>query len=129
MAEDEKDLGIDLKALYDAGADWYKSFPSGHTSAGAMVITLTLIPSIFAKTNTLAKKVITYTVVVLYVIAVAISRIVVGAHFLTDVTFGAMITLGSFILAKILTKKLMVMIKLPDLIERSKPCLIEESIN
>ena len=123
------EISEDLKLLYDAGADWYKSFPSGHTSAAAMVLTLTLIPSIFAKTNTLLRKIITYTVVVLYILAVMFSRILVGAHFLTDVTFGAMITVSSFALARYLVKKLMPKIKFPDLIERSKPCLIEEGIN
>jgi membrane-associated phospholipid phosphatase len=56
------------------------------------------------------------------------SRILVGAHFLTDVTFGAIITLVSFKLAKFLTDKLMMKIKVDDLVERSKPCLIEETI-
>ena len=123
------EISEDLKVLYDAGSDWYKSFPSGHTSAGAMVITLTLIPSIFAKTNTLLNKIITYIAVIAYIIAVMFSRIIVGAHFLTDVTFGAMITLASFELAKFLTNKLIKKVNLSNLIERSKPCLIEESIN
>ena len=65
----------------------------------------------------------------LYILVVMFSRILVGAHFLTDVTFGAMITVSSFALARYLVKKLMPKIKLPDLIERSKPCLIEEGIN
>ena len=123
------EISEDLKVLYDAGSDWYKSFPSGHTSAGAMVITLTLIPSIFAKTNTLLNKIITYIAVIAYIIAVMFSRIIVGAHFLTDVTFGAMITLASFELAKFLANKFIKKVNLSNLIERSKPCLIEESIN
>ena len=57
------------------------------------------------------------------------SRIIVGAHFLTDVTFGAMITLASFELAKFLANKFIKKVNLSNLIERSKPCLIEESIN
>ena len=118
----------DLVALYNASSDWFKSFPSGHTSAGTMVITLTLIPSLFTKTNTFTKKFITVFVVIAYVLAVMFSRILVGAHFLTDVTFGALITLGSTCLSVFIVKKVMKKITVTDLIERTKPCLIEEEI-
>ena len=118
----------DLVVLYNAGSDWFKSFPSGHTSAGAMVITLTLIPSLFEKTNTLTKKVVTLSVVIAYVLAVMFSRILVGAHFLTDVTFGALITLGSTCLSVFIVKKIMKKVTITNLVERQKPCLIEEEI-
>jgi len=122
------EIEADLVTLYNAGSDWFKSFPSGHTSAGTMVITLILIPSLFEKTNTLAKKVITVVVVIAYVLAVMFSRILVGAHFLTDATFGALITLVSTCLSIFIVNKIMKKITISDLVERTKPCLIEEEI-
>ena len=118
----------DLK-LYCATADWFKSFPSGHTSAGACVVTLVGIPSLFAKTNNLKSKVITLVCVTVYVALVMLSRIIVGAHFLTDVVMGCLITVVSYLVSSFAVKKLFPRLKLNDLKERTKPCLIEESTN
>lgn len=75
-----------------SGAD---SFPSGHSANSACVMVLTLLPAIFSK-----KKKITYWVSTaicsLWLVTVMISRIIAGAHFASDVTTGAGITLCIF---------------------------------
>ncbi|MBQ3571994.1 MAG: phosphatase PAP2 family protein, partial [Clostridia bacterium] len=76
------DLKDEWILLYGASSDWFKSFPSGHTSAGSTVITLTLIPYLFEKTNNVKCKLITWAVTIAYIMAVMFNRILVGAHFL-----------------------------------------------
>ncbi len=120
-------LNEDWVNLLGASSDWFKSFPSGHTSAGALIITLTAIPSLFEKLNNKKTKILTFVCVSLFVASVMLSRIVVGAHFLTDVTFGCFTTIVSYYLAKLIVKIILSKITVSDLKEREKPCLIEES--
>lgn len=70
--------------------DPFKSFPSGHTCSAGTVYVLIMIPTLFnfkeqgKKGATLA----CWIVPVVYTALVAISRIMVGAHYMSDVTFG-----------------------------------------
>lgn len=72
--------------------DIFKSFPSGHTSAGATTLVLIFIPEIFREkiSTNLAKFFrifpIAWTILVMY------SRIFDGAHFLSDVSMALVLT-------------------------------------
>lgn len=66
--------------------DGYRSFPSGHTGSATCLLTSFLIPMRLCN-----KKWVTYTVFgasFLYAIVVALSRIMIGAHYASDVLFG-----------------------------------------
>ncbi|MFV0255043.1 MAG: phosphatase PAP2 family protein [Erysipelotrichaceae bacterium] len=76
--------GSDFSGISDA----YKSFPSGHTAHAMASIYLTLW---FTSKN---REII--CIALLFGILVAISRILGGYHFLSDVTMGATISLLSF---------------------------------
>lgn len=69
--------------------DAYKSFPSGHTAGAAMSLVIVMLPDLFKKLKKF--KPLFIVVAVLYTVAVAISRIVNRAHYLSDVLFGGTI--------------------------------------
>lgn len=76
----------------------FMSFPSGHSANGAIMIWLTLIPTFIPKLKN--KQVMINICVILWIILVTASRVVVGAHFASDVTMGATITLIVFSLLR-----------------------------
>ena len=81
----------DLMALYNVSKEEFKSFPSGHAGA-TLVLSLT---AAFAPLldNRIKKNhlVLFYTGVVITLL-VCYARILVGAHFLSDVSMGALLT-------------------------------------
>ncbi|MBE5741851.1 MAG: phosphatase PAP2 family protein [Clostridiales bacterium] len=88
--------------------DGYKSFPSGHTCAAAMSFTLIFLPDFLGleEGKRVKLKGIMIGVSFLFTALVALSRIVVGAHYLTDVLFGAGWTYLSAWVSKIIMKKI-----------------------
>ncbi len=78
------------------GSDAFKSFPSGHTTSAASLICLLFLFPLFPGLNSKKNKLIVYPIIILWTALVAISRIVVGAHFFTDVVFGSLFTVLSF---------------------------------
>ena len=64
-------------------SDYYKSFPSGHTSASSSMFFLIVLPVLFPQLKKSA--VLCRTVPVLFTPVVAFSRIMAGMHFITDV--------------------------------------------
>lgn len=83
--------------------DTFKSFPSGHTAEGAMLIGIVLL----GKTVPALKKksALLYGIVFAWVLCVMAARIIAGAHFLSDVTVGAFITfIVFFLLSNLLVK-------------------------
>jgi len=71
--------------------DAFKSFPSGHTCSAGTVYALIMIPTLFGYTGKKEKRAATvacWVVPIVYTALVAISRIMVGAHYMSDVTFG-----------------------------------------
>lgn len=68
----------------------YMSFPSGHAAWSSVILILTVLPGIFPNLKDKSKlfNVISYG----FIILVAFSRIVMGAHFGSDVTIGFFIT-------------------------------------
>jgi|GEM_PF-2980620 len=86
--------------------DIFKSFPSGHTCAGAMLLGIGFIPAILdfkGKKKTILT-IVFWSVSALFVIILAYARMVAGAHYLTDVTFGAMFGYLGYIIGYPLVK-------------------------
>jgi membrane-associated phospholipid phosphatase len=70
--------------------DEFKSFPSGHTASAAYILTLITLKNVIPMLKE-QEKALTIAGFV-WIVLTAIARIVSGAHFLTDVTFGFLIT-------------------------------------
>ncbi len=75
-----------------SGAD---SFPSGHSANAACVMVFSLLPDMFSKEKKIGYMLSTI-ICSLWLITVMFARIVAGAHFASDVTTGACITLCIF---------------------------------
>lgn len=73
---------------HKVGMDAYRSFPSGHTSSAGTIYALIALPKLLKKYNSTKWKVLFLTVSVCYTGIVAVSRIVCGAHFFSDVLIG-----------------------------------------
>lgn len=87
----------ELQPFKYTSGDYHKSWPSGHTATATVTLTL-------AFASTIAKKKWRYLGLsffllgLAYTIVVAFARIVAGAHFLSDVSFGCFFsTLGAII--------------------------------
>lgn len=83
-------------------SDAYKSFPSGHTSAAALTLSIVVIPELFEKVK--KYKVWFWICPIVFTVLVAISRMVNRAHYLSDVLFGGTIGALSVFAAIALTK-------------------------
>lgn len=81
-----------IASLYQVDKDYFKSFPSGHTCAAGMTYLLILIPKFFPTYQTKKWRWIFYVLPILYTGTVAISRIVMGAHYFSDVLIGGTVT-------------------------------------
>ena len=79
-----------LASIYNVDKELYKSFPSGHTCAAAISFTLLLVPKMFNVST--KSKWFYYIFPFVYTFLVAFGRIIVGAHYLSDVLFGGTIT-------------------------------------
>ena len=67
-------------------AEEFKSFPSGHTANASSLMLLCLLPHLSTKLHN--KQNILFLIGVIWTCLVAASRIVMGAHYLTDTTVG-----------------------------------------
>lgn len=84
----------DMDVIYSNFTNWYvpngitgnESFPSGHTAMGFLLISY----FIFFRDKKVLAKYSVYTFILLWAIIVAASRVVTGAHFLSDVIVGSM---------------------------------------
>ena len=94
----------DLSENYSNFTAWYipngitgnQSFPSGHAAMGFILMAL----FIFIMDKSFFKRIFFKAIIISYAIAVCISRIIVGAHYTSDVLFGAMIMIISYLLIK-----------------------------
>lgn len=75
-----------------ASGEEFKSFPSGHTANGFMIIVFSLV--IPPEKTSLIRGFTLFAI--LWGVCVALSRVVLGAHFLSDVAAGAYIALILF---------------------------------
>lgn len=76
-------------------SDEYKSFPSAHTSSASMLLLLCTLPYLNDKYATKENQL--FLISTLLTICVAVSRIIMGAHFLSDVVLGYIIGLSCII--------------------------------
>lgn len=87
-----------FKSAYGV-SDAFKSFPSGHTCAAGMSYALVFLPDVLKMKNK-PLRAVCWIFPVLFTGVVAISRIVVGAHYFSDVLFGGTIAFASMALAR-----------------------------
>lgn len=112
------DLGI--------ASDGFKSFPSGHTCAAAITSTLICLPFTVEKLNTKKCRIAFISISVIYTVIVALSRVLMGAHFASDVLVGGMVTFVSCLISFKLVVKNKKFFKVPP-----KPTIVtikEETI-
>lgn len=92
----------DLAENYSNFTAWYvpngitgnQSFPSGHAAMGFLMMAL----FVFVMDKEFYKRIILKGIIISWALAVCISRVVIGAHFASDVLFGAMIMAVSYLL-------------------------------
>lgn len=80
-----------LREMTNIPSDGFKSFPSGHTYSAGVIYALIAMPYVFERFNTKKWHVLWYVIPILFTGFVGIYRIVVGAHFMSDVLFGGTI--------------------------------------
>ena len=85
---------------YPGASDAFKSFPSGHTCAAGMSYALIMLPDVVDFKHKKAGKIACWVTPIVVTMLVAISRIVVGAHYMSDVTFGGTFAFVSFIIMR-----------------------------
>lgn len=88
---------------YPGASDAFKSFPSGHTCAAGMSYALIMLPDVIDFKSEKSKKgvkIACWLIPIAITMLVAISRIVVGAHYMSDVTFGGTIAFVCMIIAR-----------------------------
>lgn len=76
---------------FNFASDACKSFPSGHTFSAGLCYTLLALPFLNAKFNKKGVKIALWCGTIALTGIVAVSRIVAGAHFMSDVLFGGTI--------------------------------------
>ena len=90
--------GTDLRdTLVAAGvaAEEFKSFPSGHTANASALMLLCLLPRLSSKLE--GKQTALFLTGFVWAVLVALSRIIMGAHYLTDTMAGFAVGLISLI--------------------------------
>lgn len=88
-----------------AAADDIKSFPSGHAFFAGSALSLCLLP--LASSRTKNKETTVYAIALVYALIVMVSRMMQGAHFLSDVTVGFALPMLALWLARyVLLKQL-----------------------
>lgn len=98
----------EMKIVFDSssGKDGFRSFPSGHTCAAGTIYSILALPCLFKKYDSTKRRVLLYFIAILVTGVVAVSRIVCGAHFFSDVLIGGTLAYVSAILGiKIFIKK------------------------
>lgn len=99
---------------YEAFTPWYvinglngnKSFPSGHTAGAAMSFLAMLLPYVSEKAQ--KHKQLCFYIPFVYTCIVAVTRLIMGAHYLSDVAMGGAVGLLTVIIAMaVLDKKLL----------------------
>lgn len=86
-------IGCEMKELLitlGVAAEEFKSFPSGHSGNAACAMLLCVLPLISQKCR--GKETLLFMIGAGFMLIVAFSRLIMGAHFLSDVTMGMSIT-------------------------------------
>lgn len=93
-----ENLSAMFESVYGV-TDAFKSFPSGHTCAAGMTYALIMLPDVLGTRNK-GLRALCWIFPVVFTGIVAVSRIVVGAHFFSDVLFGGTIAFLSMAFAR-----------------------------
>lgn len=101
----------ELDPDYSQFTDWYiingnnglYSFPSGHTAGAGMCYLVMLLPAVSEKCT--KHKTLLFAAAVVYTSVVALTRLMMGAHFLSDVTFGGVISFSCTLLGALVFEK------------------------
>lgn len=72
--------------------DYHKSFPSGHTTTSAVTLLLPLISKVL-RYPFKGSSLVLFSLSLTYTLFIAFFRVLYGAHFLSDVSFGCLFTL------------------------------------
>ena len=91
---------LNKSGLLFGASDTCKSFPSGHTYCAAMSFVLICLPDMFERLKKRWIKAVCWTVPTVYTLTVAICRIVVGAHFMSDVLIGGTLAFALIIIIR-----------------------------
>lgn len=91
----------------NGGNDIYKSFPSGHSGAAAASLVLIFIPELFKENRFISKRKNLFILFpIIWTILVQWSRILDGAHYLSDVSFSLILSICViFIMKKVFLDK------------------------
>jgi membrane-associated phospholipid phosphatase len=84
---------------YFSSTDACRSFPSGHTQSAAVIFCILMLKDMFA-IESKKKNALLWITAVIWTGAVALSRIMVGAHFFSDVLVGGTIGFLSVMLGR-----------------------------
>ncbi len=82
-----------LSALLSPDKDVFRSFPSGHTGSSACILAFCAIPLL---TNRKVSLTPVLSASLIWIVLTAISRLVLGMHFISDVSAGFLIGLAAF---------------------------------
>lgn len=103
-----REMVADGDIYFSAFTPWYKpngftlhghhSFPSGHTCAAATLLSLCALEEVFPEAEN-RKQTIAF-IIGLYIFSMAYSRLVLGAHFLSDVAVGFLIGFVTYAVAR-----------------------------
>ena len=91
----------DLSDYYSDFTPWYlpqgitgnQSFPSGHAAMGFMMMVL----FVFIAEKSFYKRLIVKGIIISWALAVCSSRVIIGAHFTSDVLFGSFIMITTYL--------------------------------
>ncbi len=68
----------------------FMSFPSGHAAQSSTILMITLLPCLFSRLW--SKRMWLYLIAYAWIVPVCLSRVIMGAHFASDVVVGFLIT-------------------------------------
>lgn len=97
------EINTNFEGIEIVGKDGFRSFPSGHVVAGASVFCLIFLCECFDAFK--KKKNLLWVCCFFYVFLVGLSRVVMGAHYFSDVIFGSFLTLFSFLIVRFFERK------------------------
>ena len=109
----------ELMELYDTASDNFKSYPSGHTAEASILIVMS---TFFPLANKKFEKyqLPAFLGACALVVFVALARILAAAHFLSDVSFGATITIALTVIANEVIMKVKLVQNQEEPVEENK---------
>lgn len=80
---------------FNASNDLHKSFPSGHTTAAATILWITMLPHLFPSLKGKEKRL--WIIAIVWIAIAAFSRIMAGMHYISDTMGAFAVALGFFL--------------------------------